>query len=476
MPLYQQKIDNRESQIASPDDSPAATDIVIRLWGANRNMPFSWKTDSVLVYMIADLVGASHGQIAAESSEMSARFGTARQAIVAARRVQMSILEFLACRPSERVGSAILIYGSQASGPPGSSTETVHHALRQVLPGQILLAENICGPLRELPGIELRAVPVSSTVMGNGQTKLTELIWTTPDRVALFQKSVGHDDEASSDDVASVGATVIVHSSLARVVPPTEAALPVMGAGDVSGDISETAPLRVGQVADQRSAPLLKELPEKQNSSVPEGLAEFGERPFLTATRMILGIVAIVLVAALIAILYRPARVSQPPIPLRQHQTARDIPGKPIEPQGASAQSDQQTGNEETAKPPSVQSQIVKPQNVKPQIYKPPRAKSAASAATTTVAVQPQTIEKPSADNFVKNQKEGPESAIYSDDSGGVSVKDIPMLLRMAQQDAGAGNYDKARTEYRKILRLQPNNQDAKDGLHKLDLIQKEQP
>ncbi len=254
-----------------------------------------------------------------------------------------------------------------------------------------------------------------------------------------------------------------------------------MGAGDVvSGDISETAPLRVGKVADQRRAPVLKELPEKQNSSVPEGLAESGERPFLTPTRMILGIAAIVLVTALIAILYRPARVSQPPIPLQQHQTARDIPGKPIEPQGASAQSDQEMGKEETVKPPSVQFQMVKPQivkaqNVKPQISKPPRAKPAALAATTSVAVQPQTIEKPSADNFVKNRKDSPEPAIYSDDSGGVSVKDIPMLLRMAQQDAGAGNYDKARTEYRKILRLQPNNQDAKDGLHKLDLIQKEQ-
>jgi Flp pilus assembly protein TadD len=56
-----------------------------------------------------------------------------------------------------------------------------------------------------------------------------------------------------------------------------------------------------------------------------------------------------------------------------------------------------------------------------------------------------------------------------------VSLKDIPVLLRMAQQDAGAGNYAKARTEYRKILGLQPNNPDARDGLHKLDIIQKDQ-
>ncbi len=54
-----------------------------------------------------------------------------------------------------------------------------------------------------------------------------------------------------------------------------------------------------------------------------------------------------------------------------------------------------------------------------------------------------------------------------------MSQKEIPTLLKMAQADAGAGDYDKARIEFRKILGLQPGNQDAKEGLHKLDLIQK---
>jgi hypothetical protein len=79
-------------------------------------------------------------------------------------------------------------------------------------------------------------------------------------------------------------------------------------------------------------------------------------------------------------------------------------------------------------------------------------------------------------DNRTKNKKENPEEEPQAhDDSGGVSQKDIPALLGMAQRDAGAGNYDKAKREYKKILSLQPGNQEAKDGLRRLDLIQQDQ-
>jgi len=53
-----------------------------------------------------------------------------------------------------------------------------------------------------------------------------------------------------------------------------------------------------------------------------------------------------------------------------------------------------------------------------------------------------------------------------------VSQKDIPALLKMAQKDAGSGNYDNARREFNKVLQLQPSNQDAKEGLRKLALAQ----
>src|ERR1700722_9938381 len=109
MAQYEQKTDSREFEIANPDRSAGswggdpsadATDIAIRLWGPEksaRGVPLSWNADSVLVYMIADLVTASSGRVGEESSAvMAAHFDGSRQALVAARRIQTSIIEFVA--------------------------------------------------------------------------------------------------------------------------------------------------------------------------------------------------------------------------------------------------------------------------------------------------------------------------------------------------------------------------------------------
>jgi len=45
----------------------------------------------------------------------------------------------------------------------------------------------------------------------------------------------------------------------------------------------------------------------------------------------------------------------------------------------------------------------------------------------------------------------------------------------MAGNDMGDGKYDKARREYRIVLRLQPKNQPALDGISKLNKIQSDQ-
>ena len=448
MPQYQQKIDSREGKVPNSGRSPLAlsedaradaTDAVVRLWmpgRRDRSAPLTWKTDSVLVYMIADLVGASHGRIAEESPAiMSAHFDGSRQALLAAKRIQTSILEFLACRPDERLGAAILLYRPAASDPEGFSGEMVKQALRQVKPGQILLAENVSKRLRDLPGIEVRTVPALTTVMG--QPEFTEVLWTTPDRVARLQLSVDDETEAESADAPGIGATVIVHSPLARQ-GATRQPVP-----------SETVSNAGHTDEAQDLAPVFA-----------EGREEFEPRPFITRTRVIFGVVAVVLAVTLIAVVYRPAQVSKAPIPLQVDQGgAREFPYK----QPVQAESDVQTTQPESK---TVKTEIAKPQKA----FKSPPVKSARVA----VAEQPQVSDKAPIDNRVKSQNLE-VAAPYSDESGGVSLKDIPVLLRMAQQDAGAGNYAKARTEYRKILGLQPNNQDARDGLHKLDIIQKDQ-
>lgn len=52
----------------------------------------------------------------------------------------------------------------------------------------------------------------------------------------------------------------------------------------------------------------------------------------------------------------------------------------------------------------------------------------------------------------------------------GFTARQIPQLLRKAEEDAGAGNYGSAKREYEIALKLQPGNTTARDGLRKLAL------
>jgi hypothetical protein len=463
MAQYEQKTDSREFEVANPvanpDRSPGlwsteqggdATDIVVRLWGPQRpdrrTVP-TWKTDSVLVYMIADLVGASRGRIAEESPAiLGAHFDGSRQAIVAAKRIQTSVLEFLACRPSERVGAAILIYKPRTSDPTGFSTETVQQTLGQAKPGQILLAENISERLRDLPGVEFHPVPPLTTVMGDRQTELTELVWTTPEQIALLQGSVVDASEPRTVDGPAAGATVIVDSQMvdsrfARRERTGQAVPPVAGTADfVFKDGSETASRHV-----QHRAPTAEEL--SRGTSILQGLDELEERPLITRTRIIVGLVAVVLVAALIGVFHRPTHNSRLPIQLPQEQTATEGSDK-----GTTATP------EPEAKTPRPESETVKP-----------------AANVPAVVAKPRPPAKASVDNRGKNKKDNSVEPEIVEESGGLSQNDIPGLLGMAVKDTGDGRYPEARREYRKVLKLQPNNLEAKDGLRKLDLIQNDQ-
>jgi len=52
----------------------------------------------------------------------------------------------------------------------------------------------------------------------------------------------------------------------------------------------------------------------------------------------------------------------------------------------------------------------------------------------------------------------------------GFTSKQVPQLLRRAEEDAGAGSYDNAKREYEIVLKLQPGNSAAKEGLRKLGM------
>ena len=74
-----------------------------------------------------------------------------------------------------------------------------------------------------------------------------------------------------------------------------------------------------------------------------------------------------------------------------------------------------------------------------------------------------------------EDSKDTSEQPAVVDESGNWALSDIPRLLAMAGNDMGDGKYDKARREYRIVLRLQPKNQPALDGVSKLNKIQSDQ-
>lgn len=98
----------------------------------------------------------------------------------------------------------------------------------------------------------------------------------------------------------------------------------------------------------------------------------------------------------------------------------------------------------------------------------PPGPGTAAPQAKAPVAsLQPPS--KATSDNRVKSKKGNVEESAPTEVSG-FSQGDIHDLLQMAQTDAGAGRLQEAKIKFEKVLALQPNNQDAKEGLRKVKL------
>jgi cell division septation protein DedD len=426
---FEPKTDSKEFEIPNPERSPAtgsrmaasaAADLTIRVWrrDGGGTAALTWQSESVLLYMIADLVAASHGRTAVEMpATMAAHFDNSLHALVAAKRIENAILEFLACRPGDYMGAAVLIHPPVAAG---FSQGMAQSALRLAEPGQIILSEEVSQRFRDLPGIELRAVPALTTG-GTEHAGLVELIWTSPERLASLRNSANV-VPTTSEVGPPVRATLIVNSPLATPRSNT-----------VSG--SE----RIDTASRRPSA---AEGFKNREGAFEEGLAEFEERrSFVTGSKMVVGAVVIVLVIVALVLFHPWSGSNVQPKSQTNETPAGTAPATTIDNPASSI----------PQPPPVVQPAPEQP--VKPQ---PPPA-------------------KPPAKNKDKAKK--PEDTPIQGFEGnstydGMTQKDIPRLLQWARSDAGNGNYAKAAQEYRVILQLQPYNSDAKEGLRKIQVAQ----
>ena len=452
MAQYERKTDSREFEIFDPTQSPTprgdaaldATDIAIRLWipdGSDRSQTLTWNTESVLIYMIADLLCATGGRLSeTDSAGLTGHFDNPWQALVAARRIQTSIPDFRSYRHADGLGAAILIYQPMSDNAAGSGAK-VPRALRQATPGQIFLAEGVSQHLHNAPGIEFRTVPALTTD-GDQQTGLVELIFDSPKQSADLPPSAARSTEVGSD-LPLIGATMIVQSPFERGARfanegPT-------GTGDFAvGDKPlDSASAASGHARDLN--PVSENLPDGSSSLLTEELNE-PEQASLTRTSVLLAAAALAVAVAAIFMFSHSrsdAKVKTPP---------------PQQPQV-------QIGGTET---PGKATSAVPDANPQPEQPLPPAPKPVSRERVVAQKPPAKPVQKRV---IISQEADEPKPPT---DSEGMTVKDIPRLLELGTRDSGAGNYDQARREFNQVLRLDPSNQAAKDGLRKVALAERD--
>jgi hypothetical protein len=98
----------------------------------------------------------------------------------------------------------------------------------------------------------------------------------------------------------------------------------------------------------------------------------------------------------------------------------------------------------------------------------PAVAAQAPGAAKITPAVA-DTVRKPEAPKIVQSPPKPAEAKPVAEYAG-FTGRDVPLLLKKAESDAGAGDYAASRREYDIILHLEPGNLAARTGMSRVNL------
>lgn len=418
---------NQRSTRASRSATSEAADLTIRILrhdASSGTAALTWNTESVLVYMIADLVRASHGRNAIElPASLAAHFDNSLEALVAARRIQTAILEFLARRPDGGMGAAVFIHPEA-----GFPQKTAQSALDLARPGQIIVSQEVSARFQNLPGIDLRPVPALTTG-GTEAAGLSELIWISAERLASRESTAS---VAPTANVASpVGATMIVNASLSSTEPRDETAS--RAARSPGSSQALNASLTPPDGLRHRAG------------GFEETLAEFEEhRSFITPLKMGVAAAALVVVVVGVVLFHPWSGSNVQPKPQAIQKPIRAPVATPEPPIRRLPQ------------PPAVP---VEGSHPKPPILK---ASSTRKPAVTAQDTDP-----------TKKPEDTPIQGFEGNSTyDGMTRKDIPRLLQWARSDAGNGNYAKAAQEYRVILQLEPSNPDAREGLRKIQVAQ----
>jgi hypothetical protein len=384
--------------------------------------------------MLADLISASNGSLLDDVDQgLTAHFGQPADAYRAAKRVQWALLEFCQQKPNQCLGAGVVLYDAADSGGHAESNlRQVAALLEGCRPAQVLATARTGGHLQDMPGLQFRALSSTSRSRSDWQGGAQEVLWTTTSNLKQIQEKL-----------KEIAQNLILQQEAQRQSPPpVQQQVPA----------SEQATIDFSNAGGYRAAPtmVLNEpipsvdpLPPVESVESPS-LAELVEDdPYAerSGARYLWWSLAAVMVVMAVVILvlgpkFRTKTDTEAPAsaPVSQQQVTQQVQPTPTpEPPVATQPSD--------TVPPSSPPPGEPP---KPPVHRP--------AAESPAHAQPKKV------------------AEYR----GMSEKDIPVLLRMAEKDAGAGNYDDARQKFDIVLHLDPGNAEAKQGMKKLDLSERE--
>jgi hypothetical protein len=432
--------------------SVSGSEIFIHLWSGdehgNKLIAVSWKTRNGLVYMIADLITANDGKLAGEVRDaLVAQFSSPVKAITAARRIQGCVTAFADAKLGSRAAVGIAIYSQAGSFPAtlGASTTVPANLLNYTQPGSITLSEGTALQVGRFPGLALRRVsPRDSDTTATGDQPW-ELLWAPMRSSARSVERIDRSATATTADV--MGATAMGAELEAPLSLPSEESVGrdlVLPADSYHG--TGGAPGR-GEAA-RPSGPTLEIARDAYAAKIPPGDADSEESPPSETSHWFW---PLTVATALALVLICSILIFQPKVPFRLHPAEHTE--NPEKPEGGTnpdqpPTAQRQSGSDETQ---SENPSIANP--TEPQLATPPGN-----------GAEPKS---PPGEGEAKNPPE-PKAPPSSVD--GFSRSEIPLLLRKAEEDAGSGNYAAARREYKIVLRLDPGNAAAKQGIHRLEL------
>jgi hypothetical protein len=426
--------DKRQRSLAVDGPPPTGVQLYVRLWsGDGSEDP---KVPAPARDMIADLLSISGCVMREEGPGLySANFQDAVQAVRAARHLQRMIRGFCSGTEPGCVNGCVALANAEEPEPT-LDLSLLHQTqvLQPAQPGQILLVGALCESARLIPGLQFH--PLSGGVVAPDRSRRPRQV------LHLLPPASG---QASGPDAAD--------QPIQYRITATGSRKRVTTAEIVAQSAARTP---------TAEAPLIAHRKGDAAVSTGYGRDEEGARKKKVQTLWIAagGVAAAAIVAGVVFL-------------GSSHKAAAPAAATPVAgPKVVEAPA--------AATPPAVQPPAtvpaVPPTRVDPPPpphVAPPVAPAAASADGTDVP-KPLTAKQKREQERAEAREKKKAAAEEADGdpkppSGAslISPAEIPSLLASAEKDAGDGNYARAILKYKSILKSQPSNAAAKEGLRR---------